>query len=53
MHYKTGKCGYPIAKVDDFLRDRKNVRRPGMSEMEIKKEQLPSAAETVVLEHAL
>jgi len=53
MHYKTGKCGYPIAKVDDFLRDRKNVRRPGMSEMEIKKEQLPSATETVVLEHAL
>lgn len=53
MHYKTGKCGYPIGKVDDFLKDRKNVRRPGVSEIEIKKEQLPSATETVVLEHAL
>jgi L-ascorbate metabolism protein UlaG (beta-lactamase superfamily) len=53
MHYKTSKCGYPIAKVDDFLKDRKNVRRPGASEIEIKKEQLPSATETVVLEHAL
>lgn len=53
MHFKTGKCGYPIAGVDDFLKGRKNVRRMGVSEMEIRKEQLPAATETVVLEAAL
>ena len=53
MHFKTGKCGYPIAGVDDFLKGRKNVRRIGVSEMEIRKEQLPAATETVVLEAAL
>lgn len=53
MHYKTAKCGYPIAKVDDFLEGRKNVRRAGVSEIEINKKQLPSATETVVLEPAM
>ena len=53
MHFKTGKCGYPIAGVDDFLKGRKNVRSMGVSEMEIRKEQLPAATETVVLEAAL
>jgi L-ascorbate metabolism protein UlaG (beta-lactamase superfamily) len=53
MHYKTAKCGYPIARVDDFLQGRKNVRHLNASETEFKKEQLPSATETVVLKHAL
>ena len=53
MHYKTDKCSYPVAGVDDFLKGRKNVRRLGVSEMEIKKEQLPAITETLVLEHAL
>ena len=53
MHYKTAKCGYPIARVDDFLQGRKNVRHLNTSETEFKKDQLPSATETVVLEHAL
>jgi L-ascorbate metabolism protein UlaG (beta-lactamase superfamily) len=53
MHYKTKKCGYPIAGVEDFLKGRKNVRRIGGSEMEIKRDQLPAATESVVLESAL
>lgn len=53
MHYRTAKCRYPIAGVEDFLKGRKNVRRAGVSEIEIKKEQLPSVTETVVLEPAL
>ncbi len=53
MHYKTDKSSYPIAGVDDFLKGRKNVRRLGVSEIEIKKEQLPAIMETLVLEHAL
>ncbi len=53
MHYKTAKCDYPISGVDDFLKGRKNVRRLDVAEVEFKKEQLPSATETVVLKHAL
>jgi len=53
MHYKTKKCGYPIVGVEDFLEGRKNVRRIGGSEMAIKKDQLPAATETVILEPAL
>ncbi len=53
MHFKVRQCGYPIAGIDDFLRNRKNVKRLGTSEIEIKKENLPVDGETVVLEHAL
>lgn len=53
MHYKTARCDYPIARVDDFLKGRKNVRRLDASETEFKKDQLPSDTETVVLNHAL
>ena len=53
MHYKTAKCGYPIAGVDDFLKDRQNIRRLDASEVEFAKDGLPSTAETVVLKHAL
>lgn len=53
MHYKTVKCGYPIAGVDDFIRGRENVRRLDVSEAEFKKDQLPATTETVVLRHAL
>ncbi|HJX70191.1 MAG TPA: MBL fold metallo-hydrolase, partial [Dehalococcoidia bacterium] len=53
MHYKTTKCDYPIAGVEEFLRGRKNIRQLNASEAEFKKDQLPSATETVVLKHAL
>jgi len=53
MHYKTAKCDYPIAGVDEFLKRRENVRRLDDSEAEFKKDQLPLATETVVLRHAL
>jgi L-ascorbate metabolism protein UlaG (beta-lactamase superfamily) len=53
MHYKTAKCDYPIAGVDDFLRGRENVRRLDVSETEFKKDLLPSVTESVVLSHAL
>ena len=53
MHYKTAKCDYPIAGVDDFLKGRKNVRRLESSEVEFKKTQLLPTTETVVLRHAL
>lgn len=53
MHFKVDKCGYPIGSVEEFLKNRKNVKRPCVSEIEIKKASLPSDGETVVLEHAL
>ncbi|OGL42667.1 MAG: hypothetical protein A2W05_00710 [Candidatus Schekmanbacteria bacterium RBG_16_38_10] len=53
MHYKTDKCGFPLAYVDEFLKDKKNVRRAGTSEIELTKASLPSKTEIVILEHAL
>ncbi|MFH1087927.1 MAG: MBL fold metallo-hydrolase [Chloroflexota bacterium] len=53
MHYKTDKCSYPIAGVDDFLKGKKNVRRPGSTEVELTADNLPRASEIIVLQHAL
>lgn len=53
MHYSTAKCAYPISGVDEFLRGKANVKRLDASEVEFKKEELPSPTEIVVLKHAL
>jgi len=53
MHYKTDKCGYPIAGVEDFLKGKQNVRRVAGSQVEFTREQMPSSMEIVVLHHAL
>lgn len=53
MHFKTPKCTYPIAGVEDFLKDKKNVRRVGDSEVDFERERLPAAAEIVLLRPAL
>ena len=53
MHYKTAKCDYPITGVDDFLKNKKNVRRLESSEAEFKKANLPTTTEIVVLRHAM
>jgi L-ascorbate metabolism protein UlaG (beta-lactamase superfamily) len=52
MHYKTAKCSYPIASVEDFLKGRTPLRRLDFSEIELEAGKLP-ASETVVLKHAL
>lgn len=52
MHFKTSVLGFPIAKVDEFTKGKKNVKRLGC-ETEITKEALPKAREIWVLEHAL
>jgi L-ascorbate metabolism protein UlaG (beta-lactamase superfamily) len=52
MHYKNAKVEFPIAGVDDFLKDKKNVRRLNTSETEIIKETLPKETEIVVLQSA-
>ncbi|MBN1662836.1 MAG: MBL fold metallo-hydrolase [Deltaproteobacteria bacterium] len=54
MHYKTDKCAFPIGTVDDFIKGRNNViLKDKESEIEIKKDTLPSAPEIVVLKCAL
>jgi len=39
MHFKTEKCGFPIAGIDDYIKDKEVKRVDG--EFEIKKEDLP------------
>lgn len=53
MHYKTAKCAYPIATVEDFLKGKNHVRRMDASEIELKKDKLPKDTEIVVLQPAL
>ena len=53
MHFKTKKCGFSIAPVEDFLKGKTNVKRPKVSELTIDKATLPQQIEIVVLEHAL
>jgi L-ascorbate metabolism protein UlaG (beta-lactamase superfamily) len=53
MHFKTPKCGYAIAGVEDFLRDKKSVRKVMASEAEFQREKLPTATEVVLLQPAL
>jgi L-ascorbate metabolism protein UlaG (beta-lactamase superfamily) len=53
MHFKTPKCAYPIAGVEDFLKGKKNVRKVGGSEVEFELEKLPTATEIVLLQPAL
>jgi len=53
MHYKTDKCGFPIASVDEFLRGKKDVSRLDTSEAEFKLGELPASTQIIVLESAL
>ncbi len=53
MHFKTAKCAYPIAGVEDFLKGQKNVRKAMASEVELQRQELPTATEIVLLQPAL
>ena len=53
MHFKTDKCGYPIAGVEEFAEGRSGVTRLDGSEVEFRKETLPLPTRTIVLQHAL
>jgi len=53
MHFKTPRCAYTIAGVEDFLKGKKNVRRVGDSEVDFERERLPAATEIVLLQPAL
>ena len=53
MHYKTDKCGYPIAGVDGFLQGKQGVSRLDASEIEFKPGELPASTQIIVLKSAL
>lgn len=53
MHYKTKALGFPIAPVDDFLKNKTNVKRLNQTEVELSKATLPQTQEIWVLNHAL
>jgi len=53
MHYKTDKCGLPIAGVDEFLQGKEGVSRLDASEVEFKQGELPITTQIIVLKPAL
>ncbi len=53
MHYKTEKCAFPIAPVDEFLKDKKNIRVLKEVEITLTQATMPSQPEIVVLQCAL
>jgi len=53
MHYKTGKCDFPIAGVEQFLQGKKEVTRLDASEVEFKSGALPPTTQIIVLKPAL
>ncbi|MFQ6093084.1 MAG: MBL fold metallo-hydrolase [bacterium] len=53
MHFKTEKCGFDIAAVDDFLEGKENAERVDGSEISVTKEELPTETHIKVLKHKL
>jgi len=53
MHFKTPKCAYPIAGVEEFLKGKKGVRKVAGSDVEVEREDLPTGTEIVLLQPAL
>jgi hypothetical protein len=53
MHFMDGKCRFPVAGVDEFLRGKENVKRLDISEIELRAEELPAGTQIVVLKSAL
>lgn len=53
MHYKTDKCAYPIAGVEEFLQGKKEVTRLDASQAEFRVGELPATTRIIVLKPAL
>jgi len=51
MHFKTDKCGFPIAEVAKFTQGKERVRHVGADEIELVAGKLPGATEILVLNH--
>ena len=53
MHFKTGKCEFPITPVEEFTTGKANVKVTGSSEISLDKGGLPKETEIAVLQHSL
>lgn len=53
MHFKTEKCGFPIADVDEFSRGKARVQRIDSDEIELSADKLPGEPEIIILKHRL
>jgi len=54
MHYQNERCpSFPVSGVDDFLKGKANVSKQDTSELETKKEELPTSTQVIVLKPAL
>ncbi len=53
MHYKTDRCGFPIAGVDGFLQGKAGISRLDASEVEFKPGELPASTQIIVLKSTL
>ncbi|MEA3442086.1 MAG: MBL fold metallo-hydrolase [Chloroflexota bacterium] len=49
MHFRTSKCTLPIDGVDDFLKNKKKVKKINSSEVEFELGELPSVREILIL----
>ncbi len=53
MHFRNKKCTFPIAGVEEFIKEKKNVKRANTSEVEFSQKELPAATEIVILDPAM
>ena len=53
MHFKTGKCEFPITPVEEFTEGKAKVTVMNSSEISLNKGELPKETEIIVLQHAL
>lgn len=53
MHYKSGKCGFPIAPVEDFTMLMGEFKEAGGSELDLTAGSLPAGLNVIVLDPAL
>lgn len=53
MHFKTPDCAYPLAGVEDLLKDKKDVMHVENSEVDFEQERFPIATKIVLLQPAL
>ncbi len=52
MHYRNDKCLLKLDGVEGFTAGKPTVEKPGVSEIELKKENLTAGPKIVVLEHS-
>jgi len=53
MHYKTEKCGFPIAEVEKFTDGKSNVKFIDSDEIILTSDKLPGEPEILILKHRL